>query len=344
MKNKTSIIITGALSTLIICVGIAIGFIYQKINSPACRISEDKFIYIDEPKNYSALLTQLKDSAYLKDVRLFTRLADRMKYPANIKSGKYRVTPKMSYLEIVRMLRNGNQEPVKLTYNNIRLKKDFTERIGKQLMFDGNDLFESLNDSKVTSDLGFDTLTVLTMFIPDTYEFYWNTNVENFLGRMLNEYNRFWTDERKNKAQKIGLTPVQVSILASIVEEETAKREEYPIVAGLYINRLNKNMLLQADPTVKFAVGDITLRRILNKHLQVDSPYNTYKNTGLPPGPIRLPSIASIDGVLNHQKHSYLYMCAKEDFSGAHNFATSLKEHNRNAQYYRAALNKAGIR
>jgi UPF0755 protein len=242
------------------------------------------------------------------------------------------------------MLRNGNQVPVKLTFNNIRLKKDFTERISHQLMLDSPTLLERLNDSSFAASLGFDTATIMTLFIPNTYEMYWNIPVDHFLKRMKTEYNRFWTKERLAKADAISLSPAEVSILASIVEEETAKKEEFLLVAGLYLNRLRKGMLLQADPTVKFAANDVTLRRILYHHLEIDSPYNTYKHPGLPPGPIRLPSISAIDAVLNYTEHSYLYMCAKEDFSGAHNFAVTLKEHNTNARNYQAALNRNNIR
>jgi UPF0755 protein len=267
-----------------------------------------------------------------------------MKYPENIKPGKYEIDSKLNYLELIRMLRSGKQVPVKLTFNNIRLKTDFAERIGAQLMFDSSTLLERLNDSTVDADLGFDAETILTMFIPNTYEMYWNTSVDDFLERMKKEYKRFWTQERLEKAEEIHLSPVEVSVLASIVEEETARKAEFPVVAGLYINRLRKGMLLQADPTVKFAVGDVTLKRILNYHLQIDSPYNTYKNPGLPPGPIRLPSISAIDGVLNYREHAYLYMCAKEDFSGEHNFAVTLSEHSANARRYQEALNKNHIR
>jgi UPF0755 protein len=267
-----------------------------------------------------------------------------MNYPDHVKAGKYAITPKTTYLEAVRMLRSGHQTPVKLTFNNIRLKKDFAERIGNQLIFDSEDLVDRLNDPDIAASFGLDTTTILTLFIPNTYEIYWNTPVDKFLERMKKEYDRFWTKERLAKTEEMHLSPTEVSILASIVEEETAAKQEYPVVAGLYMNRLKKGMLLQADPTVKFAVGDVTLRRILNAHLQVESPYNTYKNQGLPPGPIRIPSINGIDGVLNYRNHSYIYMCAKEDFSGTHNFAVTLDEHNRNAQKYREALNRNHIR
>jgi UPF0755 protein len=344
MRKKPIVFILSVLLGIIIFAGIIGTIAYGKIISPAFDISKTTYIYIDDKKDYADLLSQLKLTGHLKNPELFRKLAAKMKYPENIKPGKYEITPKTTYLEAIRMLRSGRQVPVKLTFNNIRLKEDFAERISNQLMFDSGVLSDRLNDPEVAASLGFDTTTILTMFIPNTYEFYWNTPVDKFLERMKKEYDRFWTKERLEKAEAMHLSPAEVSILASIVEEETAAKPEYPVVAGLYFNRLKKGMLLQADPTVKFAVGDVTLKRILNAHLQVESPYNTYKNQGLPPGPIRIPSISGLDGVLNYQNHNYIYMCAKEDFSGTHNFAVTLNEHNRNAQKYREALNRNNIR
>jgi len=334
----------GALAFFILILLIIGGFFLIKLTSPAFKTDKVTYLYIDEKKNYDAILQQLETQSRIKDIHLFEKLASYMKYPQNIKIGKYEIKPQLNYLELVRMLRNGNQVPVKLTFNNIRLKKDFADRIGSQLMFGQETLSDKLNQSDVCQSFGFDTTTVMCMFIPNTYQVYWTISVSQFLERMKKEYERFWTDERLKKAQAIPLSPVEVSILASIVEEETAAQSEYPVVAGLYINRLRKGMLLQADPTVKFAVGDFELHRILNTHLAIDSPYNTYKNQGLPPGPIRIPSIAGIDAVLNYAHHNYLYMVAKEDFSGRHNFAVTLAEHNQNAEKYRGALNRNNIR
>ena len=344
MKKKSSKVIFGVVVLLILIVAASGGMIYNKLNAKAFNLREATFIYIDGKKDYDDLLSQLESVGQIGDILFFKQLADRMKYSGNIKTGKYEIRPDMTYLELVRMLRSGQQFPVKLTFNNIRLKEDFAERIGEQLMFTSEALLAELNNPKRCQSLGFDTTTILTLFIPNTYEIYWNTSVDKFLERMKKEYDRFWTEERLAKARAISLSPVDVSILASIVEEETAVKEEFPIVAGLYINRLKKGMLLQADPTVKFAVGDVMLKRILIIHTQVESPYNTYRNTGLPPGPIRVPSISGIEGVLNHRNHPYLYMCAKEDFSGTHNFAITLSEHNQNARKYQAALNRNNIR
>ncbi|MDR0542922.1 MAG: endolytic transglycosylase MltG [Dysgonamonadaceae bacterium] len=344
MKNKTVKQGLKLIIFLMLATALSGGYVYYTINSAAFSVKKTVAVYVDEQKDYHQLLLQLQSTARLKNKQLFDRLAQRMKYPQNMKSGKYEIHPGMSYLEVVRMLRNGQQAPVKLTFNNIRLKTDLTDRIGRQMMFSPGDLLNRLNDPAVAASFGLDTITILTLFIPNTYEIYWNTSMDKFLERMKKEHDRFWNKERLAKAQALHLSPVEISILASIVEEETNSRQEYSVVAGLYLNRLKKGMLLQADPTVKFAVGDVTLQRILNLHLQADSPYNTYKHSGLPPGPIRIPSIPAIDGVLNYREHNYLYMCAKEDFSGTHNFAVTLEEHNRNAQRYRDALNRLNIK
>jgi len=343
-KNLRIKILLGILALFILIVVITGTIYYFKIVSPAFKTEKITYLYIDEKKDYNAVLSQLESQSHIKNIHLFEQLASLMKYPQSVKSGRYEIKPDLSYLKLVRLLRNGNQTPVQLTFNNIRLKKDFVERVGGQFMF-GQDVFlDKLNNPNVCQSLGFDTTTIMCMFIPNTYNIYWTISVDQFLERMKKEYARFWSPERLSKAQAIPLSPVEVSILASIVEEETADKSEYSIVAGLYINRLRKGMFLQADPTVKFAVGDFELRRILNVHLAIDSPYNTYKNSGLPPGPIRIPSIAGIDAVLNYTQHNYLYMAAKDDFSGRHNFAVTLSEHNQNAAKYREALNRNNIR
>ncbi|MDR2682396.1 MAG: endolytic transglycosylase MltG [Dysgonamonadaceae bacterium] len=344
MKNKTVKRAFGLLLFLLLLVALAAGYVYHAVHSAAFAIDQPVAVYVDEQKDYSRLLSQLQSEAHLKNREVFDRLAQQMKYPSNMKTGKYEIRPGLSYIAAIRMLQSGRQTPIQLTFNNIRLKNDLAERIGRQMMFAPGDLLNHLNDSAVAASLGLDTATILTLFIPNTYEIYWNTSVGLFLERMKKEHDRFWTQERLAKAQALHLSPAEVAILASIVEEETASRREFPIVAGIYLNRLKKGMLLQADPTVKFAAGDVTLKRILNVHLQVESPYNTYRYRGLPPGPIRIPSIAAIDSVLNYSRHAYLYMCAKEDFSGTHSFSVTLAEHNRNARRYREALNRLHIR
>jgi UPF0755 protein len=307
-------------------------------------VKETVCVYIDKQKDFNDLLLQLQIVGRIKDVRFFKQFSNVMKYPERMKTGRYAITPQISCTTFLQNLIRGNQTPVNLTFNGIRLKSEFAERIDLQLMLDKNELLCHLNDSSVCSTFGFDVQTIDCMFIPNTYSVYWNISVDRFLNRMKKEYDQFWTSERLDKAAQIPLTPIQVSILASIVEEESATQAEYPVIAGLYINRLKRGMLLQSDPTVKYAVGDFTLKRILFAHLETDSPYNTYKHAGLPPGPIRIPTIKGIDAVLNYTHHDYLYMCAKEDFSGQHHFATTLAEHTLNARRYQQALNRNNIR
>ena len=343
MNRKTSRTLIFIILTIILLGGIA-GYFYYRIVSPCFDIKEPVSIYIDEKKDYDKLLSDLKTVAHVKSAVLFQKLAASMHYENNMLTGRYVITPSMSCLSTVKMFRNGQQTPVKFAFNNIRRKTDLIEKIGEQFMFGRERLSEKINDPEICESLGFDTVTIVSMFIPNTYEMYWNISAEKFLERMKKEYDRFWTPERLEKARAIPLTPVQVATLASIVEEETADKADYATVAGLYINRLQKRMLLQADPTVKFAVGDFSLRRILYAHLNIDSPYNTYKYPGLPPGPIRIPSIPGLDAVLNYVHHNYLYMAAKEDFSGGTNFAATYAEHIQNARKYRNALNKNNIR
>jgi UPF0755 protein len=302
------------------------------------------YLYISPEKDFDRLCRELEDSAHCLHLRPFVALAEYLDYPENMKTGRFAVAPGMNNLDILKMLRRGTQEPVRITFNNIRFIDDLAERLAEQLMVDSGALMTLLRDPDYCREMGFTPQTVHAMFIPNTYEIYWNISAENLLQRMKREHSAFWTNSRMLQAQKIGLSPLQVATLASIVEEESAVAGEFPVIAGLYINRLHRGMLLQADPTVKFALGDFTLQRILNEHLAVDSPYNTYRNKGLPPGPLRIPSITGLEAVLNYTEHNYLYMCAREDFSGHHNFASTLADHNHNADRYRAALNRIGIR
>lgn len=340
-KKKHNILrwIIGLLLLLILSAGF---YAYSLVFKPF-SLSETVYIYIDEQKNYEEVVSQLKKKAGLPSEKIFRLLAERMNYPNKVKTGRYAISDGMTMPEAIRLLRSGNQTPVNLTFNNIRTAEHLAGRISQQLMMDSVALFNALNDPATAEKYGFNKYTFISMFIPNTYEVYWDTGIENLLNRMKREYEAFWNETRRNKAAEIGLTPQEVSILAAIVEEEATYANEYPIVAGLYLNRLHKGMKLEADPTVKFAVGDFSLRRILYKHLEVESPYNTYKNSGLPPGPIRIPSIRAIDATLSPQPHNYLFMCAKEDLSGRHNFAVTHAEHARNAARYQKALNERGI-
>lgn len=339
IKRKPFFLISAILLLLVITAGM---YAYRVIFRPV-ELNETIYIYIDQEKNYENVIAQLKENEVLSSEKIFRILAERMNYPNRVKSGRYAINDGMTMPEAIRLLRSGNQTPVNLTFNNMRTLENLAGRISQQLMMDSLTLLNALNDPATAEKYGFNESSFPSMFIPNTYEVYWNTGTGNLLDRMKSEYDAFWSEARRERAEKIGLTPLEVSTLASIVEEEATYADEYPVVAGLYLNRIQKGMRLEADPTVKFAVGDFSLRRILYKHLEVESPYNTYQNSGLPPGPIRIPSIRAIDGTLSPQQHNYLFMCAKEDLSGRHNFAVTHAEHARNAARYQKALNERGI-
>ncbi len=296
----------------------------------------------------NATFKQVTDSLLLNDVlispKAFKWISKKKDYPNSVKTGRYLLKKGMNTNQIVNMLKGGVQTPLDVTFNNVRTKEELAGKVGRYIIADSLSILNLFSDEKQIRESGFTPETYTAMFIPDTYEFYWTTNAEGFASRMKLEYDKFWNPGRREKAAELKLSPVEVSVLASIVQAETAKKEEMNRIAGLYINRLKRGQFLQADPTVKYAVGDFTLKRILNAHLEVDSPYNTYKHTGLPPGPINFPETSAIDAVLNYEKNNYLYMCAKEDFSGYHNFSSTLAGHNRNAAKYRAALDRNNIR
>ena len=241
------------------------------------------------------------------------------------------------------MLRSGIQEPVQLVFNNIRTPEKLAGMIAGQIEADSLEILSLFSNTVLMEKHQFSRETIMGVFIPNTYEIYWNTSGEEFLDRMVREYRIFWNEKRLARARRIELEPMEVMTLASIVDEETFMKEEEVRIAGVYINRLNRHIRLHADPTVKFAAGDMNITRVLNKHLKIDSPYNTYRHGGLPPGPIVIPSISAIDAVLNYERHNYLYFCAKEDFSGYHNFAKTLAQHNKNARSYQNALNRRKI-
>ncbi len=339
-KKRNKIVPIIFLSLLILCV--AGFFIVRNLVFKPFEIEKTEYIYIDNESDFENVIDQLNKNG-LPSEKIFRLLAERMNYGYKIKSGRYAIEPKTTMPQLIRILRTGQQTPLNITFNNIRTKENLAGRISRQLMMDSLSLLNALYDAEKVNRLGFDSTTVVAMFIPNTYEVYWDISVDSFLERMKKEYDRFWNESRLSRAKALNLTPIEVSVLASIVEEEATYSDEYPIVAGLYQNRLKKGMRLEADPTVKFAVGDFALRRILFRHLEIESPYNTYKNEGLPPGPIRFPSIRAIDGTLQPQSHNYLFMCAKDDLSGRHNFATTHAEHARNAARYQRALNERGI-
>ena len=344
ISKKVIAIALGIVSLILVAVVSFAYVAYKAIMAPSVQGQNTAYIQIHPNDNTQSVEEKLMEVADFKTMKAFAPLMKYYKYDAHVKPGNYAIRPGDSMRDICLRLLSGNQTPVKLVLPPVRTIDRIAGAVGKQLMTDSTSIATLLTNKELIDSLGFSIETFPALFIPNTYEVYWTMTPEQFVARIVKEYGRFWNAERKNKAQVLGLTPIQVSTLASIVDEETNKNDEKPIVAGLYLNRLKRGMLLQADPTVKYAHGDFSLRRILIAHLTIDSPYNTYKYAGVPPGPIRIPSISSIESVLNPAKHNYIYMCAKEDFSGYHNFATTLSEHNANARRYQQALNRRGIK
>ena len=258
--------------------------------------------------------------------------------------GAFKVNKGDSPFRVLRLLRSGQPSGIKFTFNNVRTREEWAERVGSLFMTSKQEMLNALNDSVVCAKYGKTVDNITTLLLPDSYEFYWDITPEQLLDRMNDYYKKFWTDERKAKASALGITPEQVATIASIVEEETSKADERSKVARLYLNRVKTGMPLQADPTVKFAIGDFSIRRITHEMTRTDSPYNTYRNPGIPPGPIRLAEKSTIDAVLNAPEHDYIFMCAREDFSGYHNFTDSYAIHMLNAHRYQAALTARGIK
>lgn len=303
----------------------------------------DQAILITEEMTFKDLQDVVYDQGIVNDMLSFSFVAKILDYQENMKPGLYLLQKDMTNLQAIRMLRAGMQTPTKVTFNNVRLKSELASKITARVQADSTEFLALLNNDSLINSYGFTDENIMTMFIPNTYEMYYTTSEEGIFDRMHTEYEKFWTEERKQKAQKLGLSPQKVSILASIVQAESIKADERPKIAGVYLNRLERGIALQADPALVYAMGDFTIKRVLNVHKEVESPYNLYKYRGLPPGPINLPEINSIDAVLNAEDHKYIYFCAKSDFSGYHAFATNLAEHNRNAREYQSALNKARI-
>lgn len=319
--------------------------LYGRIYQPNVRLEEKKsmIIYIPTGAGFEDVKNILSEEKILVDSSSFIWLAEKKNYPAKVKPGRYRIMDGMSNNELVNMLRAGLQEAVNLTLHNIRTKNELASRVASKLEIDSSNLVEYLNNNDSLKRFGLNTDNILTLFIPNTYQFYWNTNATAFMDRMAKEYKNFWTAERKEKANQLGMSQTEISVLASIVQSETNAQSDKPIIAGVYINRLKKNMPLEADPTLVWALGDFNIKRVLNTHKQIESPYNTYKYPGLPPGPITLPSVNSLDAVLNYEKHNYIYFCAKEDFSGYSNFACTYEDHLKNAKKYQRELTKRRI-
>jgi len=300
-------------------------------------------IYIPTGSDFEDVQTILSENGLLINPNTFSWLAEKKNYKDNIRPGRYLIAEDMSNNRLINMLRSGDQDPVRLTFNNIRLKEQLAGVMASNIEADSTSIINLLNDEIAMEEFGFNPQTSKLLFIPNTYEIFWNTSAEQLIERMYREYNSFWNRDRIAKAEEMNMTPVQVAILASIVQMETSRPDEFRRIAGVFINRLRRNIPLQADPTVIFAVGDFTIRRVLNRHLAVDSPYNTYRYRGLPPGPISVPEPRVIDAVLNYEKHGYIFFAAREDFSGYHAFAETYREHRINARRFHNALNQRGI-
>jgi len=347
MKKK--IIISTLVIFLLIAIAVAIyGYsYYQMIYQPNVNLNDKKttFLYIKTGANYREVFDSLVKNNILIDTVSFQWVVAKKKYETKVKAGKYLIKNNMSNNDLVNMLRAGDQVPVKVTFNNVRTIQQLAGKVAKSLEPDSMNFSMLFNDNALLDKFGFNNTTLIAMFIPNTYEMYWNTSAEKFLEKMFDEYTDFWNKEREEKLKNLGMTKVQVVTLASIVQAEQAVyNDEKPIIAGLYINRLRKGMLLESCPTLVYAIGDFTIKRILDKDKEVESPYNTYKNIGLPPSPINLPEISSIDAVLNYQTTDYLFLCAKDDFSGYHYFSKTASQHGAYAKLYHEALNKRGIK
>ena len=323
--------------------GGTMGYKYYLAKMVKVSASETAYIYLTPDDNAASTIEKIQEAVPGTNTKGFAILAQHNNYDSRKRSGKYAINNGDTMSDIYNRIVSRQQTPVRIT---IPATRDIQQAIGamsRQLMTDSASL-AAYTHPVAMSCFGVDIPNIPAFFIPDTYEVYWDISAEDLFEKISSWNRQFWNEERKAKAAAAGLTPAEVSTLASIVDEETANTSEMPTVAGLYINRLKRGMLLQADPTVKYALGDPTRKRILNKDLEVESPYNTYKHKGLPPGPIRIPTKQALESVLNYEKHSYLYMCAKEDFSGTHNFAKTLSEHNANARKYQQALNKLNIK
>ena len=340
MRKK--LIWSGSILILIFISCIILG--YRLIFGPSLKTEGEKVvIYIPEGSTYIQALDTIKDHFDITKPHVFEWLAEKKKYPQYVKPGRYLIEKDISYNNLINLLRSGRQTPVRVTFNNIRYLHELAARIGGQIEADSAQIMNFLSDPGNYAKDGFTRENIISVFIPNTYELYWNTDAGEFYVRMLKEYNRFWNEERLTKAKALNLTNTEVSILASIIDDEVVRAEEKPRIAGVYINRLKRGIPLQACPTIKFAMNDFTITRVLNQHLKIESPYNTYLHRGFPPGPIGCPSIEGIDAVLNAEKHDYLFFAAKADFSGYHNFSRTLSEHNRYSDQYQKELDKRKI-
>jgi UPF0755 protein len=339
-------VVTSIILILIVSCGLVGYFAYKAIYQSNVNLGDKKseIIYIPTGSDFNDVVRILNENDILKERAGFEFLAEKKHYTNAVKPGKYRILAKMNNNALVNLLRAGIQEPVELNFNGIRTTTQLISRLCRRIEADSISLTRAMHDNEYLKKYGFNIDNVQALFIPNTYEFYWNTSVDQFFDKMAKEYKKFWTIERRKKAITMGLRQTEVTILASIVQaEQCCDNDEKKIIAGLYLNRLKQNMLLQSDPTVIFALGDFSIQRVSFEQTQMDLPYNTYVHKGLPPGPIGFVQESSIDAVLNYRKSEYIYMCAKEDLSNKHNFAKVYDQHCINANKYREALDRRGI-
>ena len=329
-----------AIFGMLLIVGLTVFYAF----TPVSRADSTQYLYIDNDDTQDSVIMHLRPMSHTAGLTGLATLMRHTGYNEKIRTGRYAIEPKEGAFTLFRKLKNGQQSSLHITIPEARTMDRLASVLSKKLMLDSATIANALYSDDVCQKYGFDTCTIAAMFVPNTYDVYWNMSIDALMQRMEKEHQRFWQGDREKKAAQMQLTPVEVCTLASIIDEETENTAEKPMIAGMYLNRLKVNMPLQADPTIKFALKQFELKRIWQKLLTIQSPYNTYKNTGLPPGPIKIASIKGVDAVLNAASHDYLYMCAKEDFSGTHNFARTYPEHLKNAAKYTKALNERGIK
>jgi len=337
MKNRRRAVIL-----MVVFAGLSSTFsfyLYQIIMSPNLQVAKPAIgILLPKGANFRSVQDTLFKYRVVEDMVSFSFLAKLMDYTELVKPGLYSIQPDMTNIQAIRLLRSGDQAPSRLSFSHARLIEDLYEPVTRYVAINEVDFSSALTNFVDDNNEGFKRNNIISMFIPNTYQVYYTISAADLVQKINLEYNRFWSENNLAKASKIGLFPLEVSTLASIVQAEASINEESKIIAGLYLNRLKGGIPLQADPTLVFAVGDFSLIRVLNEHKTIDSPYNTYMNKGLPPGPINMPTIHSLNAVLNYARHDYIYMCAREDFSGFHNFTASYKEHIQNAKRYQRQL------
>lgn len=345
-RKKLFIFLSVAILLLLVSGGYAAYWLWASLFKNNVRINHGEVAYWCVPtgSDFENLKTIINKSDVLKNQNTFVWLAGRKNLSNHVNPGRYEINAGMNNNEIINMLRSGRQKPLDVIFNNIRTSEQLAGTVARQIEADSVSILKILNDTDFLKQYNLNPETARIIFIPNTYEFYWNTDAKKFFMRMLSEYKKFWTDQRRKEAASLGLSIAGVSILASIVDKETNKNDEKPRIAGVYLNRLRDNWKLQADPTVVYAVGDFDMKRVLTAYLDIDSPYNTYKYPGLPPGPICLPTIAGIDAVLNAEKNDYYFFVAKPDGSGYHHFSKTYNQHLNFARQFHESLNERNIR